>query len=354
MGKNTLTALLEDLRALILKSRPAYRDYLGENVEHKVIPILTDVVLPENGDYFSPEDSTFSGFSAGETYHVTLDGNEFDAIAFAMDGRNTTISNISASDVESGTIPPDWWSVFTSSELPAKVGCGASGTFVGKTISVRSDKIIVESKWSVKKLAYELLPDRLLSALSAAANTARKALTAANAAQSTANAAQSTANAAQTTADAAQTTADAAQSTADAAQSTADAAQSTADAAQSTAKTAVKPSKSGEDTCYYHMYNPYADYKPTTVSIGTRGGTALCIEVNKGSYPSAVFKPPVYGSRQANFEFQRASSAYHHPLITGIGGIVVYSSTPKSTKKFKITVDDAGTLSATEVTDTTT
>ena len=33
---------------------------------------------------------------------------------------------------------------------------------------------------------------------------------------------------------------------------------------------------------------------------------------------------------------------------------IVPSSTQGSTKKFKITVDDAGTLSATEVTDTTT
>lgn len=213
-------------------------------------------------------------------------------------------------------------------ESAKAVSTWSSGSFVGLPVKIDyiSPKKVKREKWTIKKLAYELLPDRLLSALSAAANTARKALTAANAAQSTA----------------------------DAAQSTADAAQSTADAAQSTAETAVKPSKSGEDTCYYDMYNPYADYKPTTVSIGTRGGTALCIEVNKGSYPSAVFKPPVYGSRQADFEFQRATSAYHHPLITGIGGIVVYSSTPQSTKKFKITVDDSGALSATEVTDTTT
>ena len=164
MNKNALAAILDDLRTLILKSRPAYRDYLGENVEHKAIPILTDVVLPEGGDYFLPEDSTFSGFSAGKTYHVTLDGKEFDVIAIAIDG-SIGISNVSASDVESGTMPSDMWSVGTSSEFPAKVACGAYGSFVGKTISVRSDKIVVESKWSVKKLAYELLPDRLLSDL---------------------------------------------------------------------------------------------------------------------------------------------------------------------------------------------
>ena len=39
-------------------------------------------------------------------------------------------------------------------------------------------------------------------------------------------------------------------------------------------------------------------------------------------------------------------------LLQGISGIIMKSS--KSNKKFKITVDDTGTLSATEVTDTTT
>lgn len=165
MNKNALAALLDDLRTFILKSRPAYRDYLGENVEHKIIPILTDVVLPRNGDFFPPEDSTFSGFLAGETYHVTLDGKEFDAIAFTVNGEGTVLSNVSASDMESGTIPSDAWSVGTSPEFPAEVVCSAYGSFVGKTISVRFDKIVVEGKWSVKKLAYELLPDQLLSDL---------------------------------------------------------------------------------------------------------------------------------------------------------------------------------------------
>lgn len=164
MNKNALAALLDDLRTFILKSRPAYRDYLGENVEHKTIPILTNVVLPEDGDYFSPEDSTFSGFSAGETYHVTLDGKEFDAIAIIVNG-GTGLSNLSASDIENGTIPSDMWAVSTSPEVPNRIACGAFGSFVGKTISVRFDKIVVESKWDVKKLAYELLPDQLLSDL---------------------------------------------------------------------------------------------------------------------------------------------------------------------------------------------
>ena len=37
-------------------------------------------------------------------------------------------------------------------------------------------------------------------------------------------------------------------------------------------------------------------------------------------------------------------------MANGDKAIILTSSTPDSTKKFKITVDDAGTLSATEVT----
>ena len=85
------------------------------------------------------------------------------------------------------------------------------------------------------------------------------------------------------------------------------------------------------------------------MDLGSTGGPALNIKVNE-KYPSVAFIPPVYGSDQADFEFRRYTSAYRHPLITGIGGIVVYSSTPNSTKKFKITIEDAGVISATEVT----
>jgi hypothetical protein len=341
MRKNNLTALLTDLRALILKSRPAYRDFLGEVTETRTTKILENVVLAENQLMLPVADAAFSGFIAGEAYRVVLDSEEKSVIAKDFSGA------VVLSNLEDFSNPPnDYWALQYNSEAGKMVALTA-GTFLGATISVYYDDTVTEQRWSVKKLAYELLPDRLLSALSAAANTAHKALTAADAAQSTANAAQSTANAAQSTANAAQ-------ATAETAKTTAETAKTTAETAKTTAETAVKPSKSGEDTCYYNMYNPYADYKPTRVMVGTLGGSALKIEVNKEPYPSVAFVPPVYLTRQADFEFRRAGSGYPHPLITGIGGIVVYSSTPKSTKKFKVTVDDAGTLSATEVTDTTT
>ena len=40
----------------------------------------------------------------------------------------------------------------------------------------------------------------------------------------------------------------------------------------------------------------------------------------------------------------QGSSTVDHPLIKGVGGIEIHSSTPRSTKRFRITVDDTGTL----------
>lgn len=71
MGKNTLTALLEDLRSLILKSRPAYRDFTVE--ESEVSAIASGIFDREN---LTLLDEDFTGFVLGEKYRVTINGVE--------------------------------------------------------------------------------------------------------------------------------------------------------------------------------------------------------------------------------------------------------------------------------------
>lgn len=211
-----------------------------------------------------------------------------------------------------------WFSIADGAEMGKVITCGISTTDGG-----------------VKKFPVSCMPDEVWNRISNAQDMAETAQNTANTAQSTAQTAQSTANTAQ--------------NTANTAQSTANAAKTTAETAQNTANTAVKPTKNNENDCWYRMYNPYAQNKTTVMDLGSIGGSALEIIVNE-KCPSVAFIPPAYGSSQADFEFRKPGGAYRHPLITGIGGIVVYSSTPGSTKKFKITVDDTGTLSATEVT----
>lgn len=213
-----------------------------------------------------------------------------------------------------------------------------TATFPKKIVS----RSIATADGGVKKFPVSSMPDEVWSRISNAQDMAETA-------QDTASEAKSTALTVQSIAQTAQSTANTANTAAETALNTANTAKTTAEEAKSTANTAVKPTKNNENDCWYRMYNPYAQYKTTVMGLGSTGGATLCIKVNE-KCPSVAFIPPVYGSSQADFEFRRPGEAYRHPLITGIGGIVVYSSTPNSTKKFKITVDDAGVISAAEVT----
>ena len=400
MRKNNLTALLTDLRALILKSRPAYRDFLGEVTETKTTKILENVVLAEGQMMLPVADAAFSGFIVGEAYRVVLNGEEKSVVA------KDSSKGVILSNVEDISNPPsDAWALMYNSEK-GKMVANVLGAFIGATISVYYDETVTTQRWSVKKLAYELLPDRLLSALSAAANTARKALTAANAAQSTADAAQSTADAAQSTADAAQSTADAAHTTAENAQTTANAAlpktggtmsgNLTIDTENNSYQTIISPGKmalkyvrsadSVEDVLAISGLgtsrivaneNGSTGFKLSEdgLSLGYTSKDKDGIHLYHSNGSSVAGEIVIQHTNLNNYDKERISIASTGKITcnnrlkfdcgseievvqtygkAGGSAIILWSSTANSTKKFKITVDDTGTLSATEVTNTTT
>ena len=170
----------------------------------------------------------------------------------------------------------------------------------------------------------------------------------------TAEVAQNVAYTARNTAQTAQSTAETAQSAAETAQSAAETAQSMAEKAKTIANTCIRaygwPSDADTDKeVVYRMLNDRSN-KDVYMLVGNTGGSALEIHVGEETAPSVTFTPPIYGGVQANFEFSRFKPWYPHPLITGIGGVVMHSSDGNSTKQFEITVDDTGTLKATEVT----
>ena len=344
MRKNNLTALLTDLRALILNSRPAYRDFLGEATEAKTTKILENVVLAEGQMMLPVADAAFSGFIAGEAYRVVLDGEEKSVIAKGFSGVGA-LSNIE----DFSNLPNDTWALQYDSE-EEKMIAGASGAFLGATISVYYDETVTEQRWSVRKLAYELLPDRLLSALSNAANTARKALTTANAAQTTANAAQSILGDVST------------------------------GKVQAEILLTFDKQTSGRDSFVFNGFNYYkfSEFSPAPADVIGFSGTiasgatlsgivdgkncreyGLFIVVEKAgactlpitSTVSGSFTAPsvgLYARYQSGNDQQTAGTAKFTYLRADL---LVISPTGK---KFEITVDDTGTLSATEVTDTTT
>ena len=356
-----MTALLTDLRALILNSRPAYRDFLGEVTEAKTTKILENVVLAESQLMLPVADAAFSGFIAGEAYRVVLDGEEKSVVTKDLSGA------VVLSNVEDFSNPPnDYWALRYYSEAGKMVALTA-GTFLGATISVYYDETVTTQKWSVRKLAYELLPDRLLSALSAAADTARRALTAANTAQGTANAAQSIANTAQSTANTAQSTANAAQSTAEAAQLWGDSTYLSEEKTITISGTGDKLNFGGYHLIPGEVYSPDIEsldpdsWDGTTMRFYDRSISGLCTitwEMSKGLY-SVSFKGFTKITLSGKFLPEVSRTQYRTraktlPPYVVLPHLLLASTSSRSGKLYKITVDDTGTLSATEVTDTTT
>ena len=168
--------------------------------------------------------------------------------------------------------------------------------------------------------------------------------------------AQNAANTAQNAANTAQNAASSAQISANTAKATAETAKATAETAKATAENAVHGSiQRHPNATSLNYYLTPSDTTADSIDsvrtfIGLPAATSLEIIVKDKTNPSVTFTPPVYLNHQADFAFARATNVYPHPQITEIGGIVMYSTTSGSTKKFRITVDDTGTIKATEVT----
>ena len=181
-----------------------------------------------------------------------------------------------------------------------------------------------------------------------ALSNANAAQTTANKAQTTANAAKSTADKAQTTANTAKSTADTAKSTADTAKSTADTAKSTANAAKSTADKALIVSSDGKISAPIEGMNAgtYQSlsltsknmYHKTNFAVTEYTGLEILVDRDGGLQSSTTNPSTVKFMSNGGTSVQ----------LSGINALIM--SPYNSTKRFKITVDDSGTLSATEVT----
>ncbi len=345
MTTNHIKAILTSLRAMVIKMLPAYKFYLGSTTA------TTQIGHGElqNNRSLTLDDPTVTEFVIGETYTVILNGESGEYVCFYDDG------NVVGTPYSSDASVSYWQLCFDAGALV----CDVNGIYEGYTVSISQTK--TEKNYQTKKLDKSLLPDGTESGIKAANTKATNALSAANQAQTTADTAKSTADTAKSTADTAKRTADTAQSTATTAKNTADTAQSTADACvkkQNPVQFDITLGKTSDLNRFVGaVTNNGAEYGCSVVdgstasfSVGSQSRN-MEIVVKATETPEVIFYPPVNLTNQADFEFRRLTSAYDHPLIKGLGGIVLYSSTSGSTKKFKLAVDDTGTLSATEVTD---
>lgn len=359
-----------------VKNRPCYRDYLGSETVTNTVQIGSSVFVEGKGiayTEFLVTDSAFTGFVLGETYTVTIDGVTADYVARNFspmsDSMGPIIGTITTYNTEGHTF--DGWICVAGRSPDGKVACMAKTfdtSFAGKTISISQTRTETVNRYNTKLLPEYLLPDFLSKNVVATKTEVQSAADKATAAE-----------------DAAYT----AQSTADNAQSTANTAKSTAEAAQSTANAAL-PKTGGElsgaisvtnGTDTAKLYTSVFDmtHIPTVgaqvsdrVYIGydriTLGPTALStpgisLNRNKGSStPASIRISHSTGTVQINSDGAVSSSkrlvlsCQNELEIRSVGatptatGLVLHSSTTGSKKRFRITVDDTGTLKATEVT----
>lgn len=200
MTTNHIKAILTSLRAMVVKMLPAYKFYLGSTTETTTTQICHGVMSVEGGEPFGNgaltlDDASFTGFVEGETYTVAVNGVSGEYVAKLLGNVVVAVTNVA--DFENP--PEDGWSAFFDQNGTCVYS--VSGTYANATISISQAKTITTVKYQTKKLDKSLLPDGVESGIKAANTKATDALSAANAAQTTANTAQSTANAAKSTAE---------------------------------------------------------------------------------------------------------------------------------------------------------
>ena len=307
-----------------VKNRPFYT---GDPVETVLVEESTVTFVENSGLYVTEFPSTFAA-TVGETYKVYWDGTVYECTC--VDSHNTPIiGNLSITGDGSDTGEPFVMGILNGQGITIVT----ADTSASHTVSISG---VVQE---VVKIDPKYLPDTVAT-------------------KSEVEVAQTTANAAQTTAENAQTTADTALDRADTAKTTADTAKTTADGCVKTNNSHSFQIDLGDNSyfsgsntggrSYYAFHQKNVTDTPIVLSIGTNGGTSLDISVTPSTSPTVKITPPMYINKIADIEIGGAPP-YPRPQITGLGGITMYSSTSGSTKKFKITVDDSGTLTATEV-----
>ena len=322
-----------------VKNRPFYT---GDPVETVLVEESTVTFEDNGGMYMGQLESTFSA-TVGETYKVSWDGTTYEC-ACVEDSGNIAIGNLSFVDAGPDTGEPFLMGVNNGPSIDIM----AADTAPSHTFSISGMAA------QAVKIDEKYLPDTVAT--------------------------KSEVNNAQTTADTAQTTAENAQNAAENAQTAAENAQTAAENAKTTADAAL-PKRGGEVS---------GVIKSSSEIEFPRKYSSTCTPII-GLESSSDIVSKVLTNRLRSAGVDLTSSSHIETIVTYLDGIIIYnpntlangktlsiaaegellaflsdidkkpitisakdiilqSSTADSTKKFKITVDDSGTISATEVT----
>ena len=313
----------------VVKIDPKYiRDmyYTGDPVETVLVEesTVTFSFSENSGVYMGRLKSTFSA-TVGETYKVYWDGAAYECACVNFNNR-PFIGNLSIAGAGSDSGEPFCMIVLNGGGIKI----ATADTSASHTVSISATAV------PVVKIDEKYLPDSIISDISTAQSTANDAQSTANDALNTANTARSTANAANTAAENAQTTAKAARSTANAAKT------EVAKALTVNSSGSISAPTDAMNDGAYQSLNLSSKDQHHSVSFKVTESVGLQIWVSRDH---GLQSSP---SNPSTVEF--IANGALRMRLKGIDELIMNSSTAGSTKKFKITVDDSGTLTATEVT----
>lgn len=368
MTTNHIKAILTSLRAMVVKMLPAYKFYLGSTTETTATQICHGVMSVKEGQTsgngaLTLDDASFTGFVDGETYTVAVNGVSGEYVAKQIND-DVMVTNIAKIE----NPPEDYWAAAFGPGMCLYI---VAGSYANATISISQAKTITTVKYQTKKLDKSLLPDEVESGIEAANTKAATALSAAQAAQDTANEAISSANTAQSTANTAKSTAETALARA---------------VEPYTGYTQMAPLyKNGGFSAWRSVVQNlsydktegyfYSDvFGTTALNFEDMPDGVFCANVQAGNQSAKAFLSKAYTGNSSWFVkgFAVIDDGYYRTgeilyvssntilqskskglflTFRAPDSMLLKSSTSGSDKQFRITVDDAGTLKATEVTD---
>lgn len=167
MNKNALAALLDDLRTLILRSRPAYCDYLGKKVKTPE-EIIASFLVPSEEFEIKAGSSEFAGFAIGETYVLRIGDKKLTIVAEDT-GHAQEVGLFYHANFSDLSVEDDGFILIGGGGAFA----GLFGSiYVGEQLTLSSAEVLADS-WDIKKLPYELLPPQLCSTVNAVVKSIR-------------------------------------------------------------------------------------------------------------------------------------------------------------------------------------
>ena len=146
-------SLLTSIRSMVLKLLPAYKLFAGKKTETTTVKICEGTLQQEG--LLTLLDDSFAGFVEGETYDVALNGQSLKVTASQITESGTIgIADLTDAANKNG---------YMVALVNGSIVCQAMGTYIGATISVSQTKTATTERYEIKRLPEDCLPNTVAS-----------------------------------------------------------------------------------------------------------------------------------------------------------------------------------------------